>query len=338
MTVCEKPSLYFGVQGDSFLEIKKCYLPIAIPINCHSSYVYVDQSFIYSIVCPLQNFGNASQRERTRERTERSASRTAQNVSQAAHNVSVNASQNQSNESNRNDFNRSTELQKEQGQWYNNMSNNTRAIRFTNQSNEIHTKDFLDNTNNSIFTVLLISACVLVSMSVLSCAVYLYRKKYRATRVLTRRPSSVMPTVVRDTAKKTSQDGGRRRRLREVRKVLQKIINTICHRHEEDKLPPIVSREPPLPPRRHPRATFNTIDMRKKTLDYLRQQNPIIKEALQKPSAADAFADAGRRRAARIKAEVEEQQKLQQRAKSAKKRRAESRLKNLVRIRELTKK
>lgn len=163
----------------------------------------------------------------------------------------------------------------------------------------------------ALLIVLIVSA---VLLSVLSCAVFLLKRKSaqkKSGRLRKRPSSSIMPQVVRRTGSE------------EVRQVLNKMVNTICrwngqrpYRHSAPE------SAPPIPPR-PPAAT-----KRSETLQYLRRTNPhaAIQKALGKPP--ESFADAGQRRAELLRREAA----LLARKK---KRRGGSRMKRIVRLREI---
>ena len=164
------------------------------------------------------------------------------------------------------------------------------------------------------------------------------QRKQRA-ELKRRRSSSVMPSVVRAPERPprlfkrlSPEEIQEQREKREIQKVLQKLVNTVCRFNGQYPPAPAKKKghkEPPIPPRpRHRRG--QPINMRKKTLEYLRQQNPI-QTALSKP--LEGFAEAGRQRAMRVQAEAAEEGKRQ--AQWSNKRRGRSRLRNIVRVREL---
>lgn len=141
-----------------------------------------------------------------------------------------------------------------------------------------------------------------------------------------RRPSSVMPDVVRSAQPPSSI-------RREVKAVLHKMIKTVCRWNGED---PYRQREaaPPIPPRppRAPQAGRK----RQETLNYLRRASPhaAIQKALEKP--AEDFQYSGQRRAELLRREAVLVAKREQNRSS--RRNGRSRLQKIVRLREIHKK
>ena len=321
-------TLYTTVQQRTRLEVKRCEFPIDISGGCHASYVYVD-SFVYTIACPVEekeqenvvewktNFPPAvgKLREQTVDPTN------STNASSVVFVVEKNYL-NHSNHSN-----------------HSNFSNISVHIILPSNASSTFQSTSLDpkNYGSSITTVLIVSVSVCIFLSVLSSAVMLYfkRKKIKNKRkTIKRRPSSIMPDIVRNGRTMTIH--------REVRSVLNRIIKTICRRNGErtyqqnyqsSKAP----AAPPVPPR-PPREYLS----RHQTLQYLRETNPVtsalrsvqrphaaIQQALQKPVVD--FSISGQRRADLLKREAALEQQRQERVQKSRTRRLE----RIVRLREL---
>lgn len=324
---CDTP-LYAGVQGDSSIETKRCSGPIFPPAGCHATYLYVDEAYLYTIACPV--------RTKTRAQTTTSTlppttlrPRGKQGLGNTG-NRSLNSSSN-------------TSLRMTQNASANVSDSNNKTMNF---STELYGASFEAETTPAgpLDKVPLYAIVIVPTFIGLSCilvAVYcLMRRKQRAEKLKRRRSSSVMPSVVRaperppKTFRRLSpEEVEEQRGKREIKKVLQKLVNTVCRFNGQYPPAPAakkrVHKDPPIPPRpRHRRG--QPINMRKKTLEYLRQQNPIQK-ALSKP--LEGFADAGKQRALRIQAEAAEEGQRQ--TNWSNKRRGRSRLRKLVRVKEI---
>ena len=226
------------------------------------------------------------------------------------------------------------------------LDNNSRAL---NASTELYGASLEAETTIPagplevpLYVIVITSTCI--ALSCILAAVYcLMRKKQQAEKLKRRRSSSVMPSVVRAPERPprlfkrlSPEEIQEHREKREIQKVLQKLVNTVCRFNGQYPPAPAAKikghKEPPIPPRpRHRRG--QPINMRKKTLEYLRHQNPI-QRALSKP--LEGFAEAGRQRAMRVQAEAAEEGRRQ--SQWSNKRRGRSRLRNLVRVKELASK
>ena len=167
-----------------------------------------------------------------------------------------------------------------------------------------------------------------IVMFVLSCAVFLYlrRRKNKKAKKMQRRPSSIMPDVVRSAPPPSI--------TREVKAVLNKMIKTICRWNGEE---PYRQRDtaPPIPPR-PPRAPQAGGTKRQETLNYLRRGTPhaAIQKALEKPT--EDFQYSGQRRAELLRREAALVARRQESRSS--RRNGRSRLAKIVRLREIQKK
>ena len=316
--------LYTTVQETTRLEVKRCLSPIDISGGCHASYVYVESNFVYTIACPVIFKAPLNKTNNYEKNTSYAINYTTINTTNATNSSSFFTS-NFSKHSNGSIYNESINIKS-------NLSN--------------YSVDSLDPQQNgttllNIFMVLLV--CLV--LSIIMCAVALYLKKKqkdaKGGKTEKRRPSSIMPAIVRANRQSLHIQ-------REVRSVLKKIINTICRRNGEERYrrpyrepsrqsnpsnPSSSSTVPPVPPR-PPRNQLR----RKQTLQYLRETNPLtsasrphstIQQALQKP-AVD-FSRAGENRANLLQREAALEQQRQERAQKSRSRRLE----RIVRLREI---
>jgi hypothetical protein len=324
---CDTP-LYTGVQGGSSIVTKRCFGPIFPPVGCHASYLYVDEAYLYTIACPIETTTSTATSTTSTTSTATTTLRPRgelRNSSNSSLNSSLNSSRSvSSGAKNRSkDFNASAPL-------YYASSTGEKAIR--NGALELPPYAIV------IATVCISLACILAAVYCLMKRKQRKQRKQRAEKLKRRRSSSVMPSLVRAPERppkpfrRLSPDEiQEQREKREIQKVLQKLVNTVCRFNGQYPPAPAKKRakEPPVPPRpRHRRG--QPINMRKKTLEYLRRQNPI-QTALSKP--LEGFTDAGRQRAMRVQAEAAKEGKRQ--AQWNNKRRGPSRLRKLVRVKEL---
>lgn len=341
---CDTP-LYAGVQGDSSIETKRCSGPIFPPAGCHATYLYVDEAYLYTIACPI---GDKTRDKYDKGKTSPTTSPTATTTLRprgelglgSIGNRSLNSTVNSSsigkrslnssigNSSLNSSLNVSTD-----------SDNSSRAL---NASTELYGAETTIPAGplDPLYAIVIVPTFIglFCILTVVYCL--MKRAKQRAEKLKRRRSSSVMPSVVRAPERPPKpfrrlslEEVEEQREKREIKKVLQKLVNTVCRFNRQYPPAPAaekrVHKEPPIPPRpRHRRGP--PINMRKKTLEYLRQQNPIQK-ALSKP--LEGFADAGKQRAFRIQAEAAEEGKRQ--SQWSNKRRGRSRLRNLVRVKEL---
>jgi len=267
---------------------------------CDASYLYLNEQFYYTIACPIADVS---------KNTTKNATKNAQNATKNLQNAQNTKNTEQAN-STVSATNKSHLLR---GGQTNRTGNETIPLNSSVYRYPIEGKVAMrtETLGPALLIVLIVSA---VLLSVLSCAVFLLKRKSaqkKSGRLRKRPSSSIMPQVVRRTGSE------------EVRQVLNKMVNTICrwngqrpYRHSAPE------SAPPIPPR-PPAAT-----KRSETLQYLRRTNPhaAIQKALGKPP--ESFADAGQRRAELLRREAA----LLTRKK---KRRGGSRMKRIVRLREI---
>jgi len=327
MAACDTP-LYAGVQGGSSIETKRCSGPFFPPVGCHATYLYVDEAYLYTIACPIETTTSTStsttEASSTRTSTATTTLRPRGELLNSSSNSTQNASANVSSEAK----NRTAGL-----------NASTRLYSASLEAETTIPAGPLDKF--PAYAIVIASTCIALSciLAAVYCLMKRKQRKQRAEQLKRRRSSSVMPSVVRAPERPPRrlfkrlgpEEIQEQREKREIQKVLQKLVNTVCRFNGQYPPAPAKkkAKEPPIPPRpRHRRG--QPINMRKKTLEYLRRQNPI-QTALSKP--LEGFTDAGRQRAKRVQAEAAKEGERQ--AQWSNKRRGRSRLRNIVRVKEL---
>ena len=330
MAACDTP-LYAGVQGGSSIETKRCSGPIFPPVGCYATYLYVDEAYLYTIACPIETTSTTTTTTATTTTLRPRGELSSGSIGNSIGNSSLNGSRLKSLRMNQNaSANVSSDAK-----------NRTAGLNASTRLDSalLEAQRTIPAGPLELPPYVIVIATVCISLACILAAVYCLMKKskQRAEQLKRRRSSSVMPSVVRAPERPprlfkrlSPEEIQEQREKREIQKVLQKLVNTVCRFNGQYPPAPAKkrAREPPIPPRpRHRRG--QPINMRKKTLEYLRQQNPI-QTALSKP--LEGFTEAGRQRAMRVQAEAAEEGKRQQ---WSNKRRGRSRLRNLVRVKEL---
>ena len=295
-------SLYTLVQNNTEITLRICNEVLYNNIEkCDFSYLYLNRKFLYTFVCPkttkvtpMTNF--------------------AKNNTNISNNNTNNYSSYWDFIKNNRTKNNSKEMNGSKIVYYNTtLSNSSSIVRHNTSTQKLYTFDY--------FPIII----GIVILFVLACASYIiYIKTHKRHIKKKKRPSYVMPDVVKNNNGEKSENTINR----EVRCVIQKIVNTICKRNGEItyRHTNAPQRAPPIPPR-------PPIDLRKRdqTLQFLRQTNPHsrIRTALNKPAEFNQE-EAGRRRAELLKREA-----LLQAEKQRKQKNRQSRLKRIVRLRQL---
>lgn len=325
-TFCAAP-LYRSVENGLEISTRSCSQVLYDIGTCDASYLYLNERFLYTFACPIE------QGSSVREKEERRSTETFNNNNPTTtttmpptttHFAEENTSK--SSFSLRGALNHSNTTT---------PINNTAKKRKNDSSVFVYSvteKSIKDTADSSekvpqafIVTVIIFA----IVMSVLSCAVLLYlrRKKNKKEKKMQRRPSSIMPDVVRSVRPPPSI-------TREVKAVLNKMIKTICRWNGEE---PYKQRDtaPPIPPR-PPRAPEAAGTKRQETLNYLRRGTPhaAIQKALEKPT--EDFQYSGQRRAELLRREAALVARRQESRSS--RRNGRSRLAKIVRLREIHKK
>lgn len=323
---CAAP-LYRAVEGNLEITTRSCSQVLYQIGQCDASYLYLNSRFLYTFACPI---ADVSKRERN-GRQELSSNTTT------PPSFFTNATTIREEERKNATFLRGR-MNASLSYYNNNSKNATQNITqnasklFVYSVREQSNKDTAPSSENipPAFAVTLVIFSIV--MSVLSFAVFMYVRKRNQTalkKTIQRRPSSIMPEVI----KKTSTSSSRSSVTREVKAVLNKMIKTVCRWNGEEpyrqKAP---ESAPPLPPR--PPRTGKAVNKRQETLAYLRRTTPhlSIQKALNKPS--ENFGKSGQRRAELLRREAA----LEARRQQSRHRRSRSRLENIVRLRDLHKK
>tara|TARA_Y100000817_G_scaffold312477_1_gene306498 strand:+ start:1180 stop:2247 length:1068 start_codon:yes stop_codon:yes gene_type:complete len=350
---CDTP-LYAGVQGGSSIETKRCSGPIFPPAGCHATYLYVDEAYLYTIACPI---GEKTTDKYDKRKTTPTTSPTATGMPQSRGKLglgsigdSLNSTLNSSSVGNSslNSTLNSSSLNSSLTV----SSDSDNSSRTLNSSIQVYDASLEKDTTTPsealdklpVYAIVISIICIALSCILVAVYCLMKKSKQRAEQLKRRRSSSVMPTTVtgaperplRPFKRLSPEEIQEHREKREIQKVVQKLVNTVCRFNGQYPPAPAAKKrghkEPPIPPRpRHRRG--QPINMRKKTLEYLRRQNPI-QTALSKP--LEGFAEAGRQRAMRVQAEAAEEGQRQ--AQWSNKRRGRSRLRNIVRVKELASK
>lgn len=342
---CDTP-LYAGVQGGSSIETKRCSGPIFPPAGCHATYLYVDEAYLYTIACPI---GDKTRDKYDKGKTTPTTSPTATGMPRSRGKLGLGSMGNSLNSTvNTSSSIGKTSLNSSLNSSLNVSSDSDNSSRALNFSTGLYGTSLEAETTIPagpldkvpVYAIVIASTCI--ALSCILAALYCLMKKgrQREEKLKRRRSSSVMPSVVTEAPERpprpfkrlSPEEMQEHREKREIQQVVQKLVNTVCRFNGQYPPAPAKKKghkEPPIPPRpRHRRG--QPINMRKKTLEYLRRQNPI-QTALSKP--LEGFAEAGRQRAMRVQAEAAEEGKRQ--AQWSNKRRGRSRLRKLVRVKEL---
>lgn len=320
-TFCAAP-LYRTVENGLEISTRSCSRVLYDIGKCDASYLYLNERFLYTFACPI----GSSETEERKEETFLVTTTTPP--------ISFNRSTNFSFlRGSRNSSNNSNILQFSESNTTSNSSNTTKnsslVFVYSVKKTEKEENSGTGNPIQPAFATTLI--VVFTTMSVLSLAVLLYfkMKNNKAEKKKLKRPSSVMPEIVRQGPSSIQK---------EVRAVLNKIIKTICrwngqepYRQRAPKSAPETA--PPVPPR--PPQGF--VNKRSETLQFIRQTNPhlgrphsTIQKVLNKP--VFNLQEEGKRRANLLKREAELERMRQERRKKSK------RFQRIVRLRELHKK
>ena len=320
-TVCAAP-LYRTVENGLEISTRSCSQVLYDIGNCDASYLYLNERFLYTFACPIE----PEKKEEKKEEIMFLRTTTLPPLSTTTTFLRENSSLLRGRRDFKNESNKTT----------------TAFVRLYNNSNEtlenqsavfVYSIERERGQGNKVvvhqsFAVTLI--VIFTTMSVLSAAVLLYFRNKKKKGVLQKRPSSIMPEIIR-SARNASVS-------KEVKAVLNKIIKTICRLNGEEpyrqRAPNSAPETPPPVPPRPPRQALGK---RKETLEFLRQTNPhtkpqphsTIQSALQKPAVN--LSNAGQRRADILKREAELERRRQDRRKNSK------RFQRIVRLRELRK-
>ena len=327
-SLCAAP-LYRTVENDLEISTRLCSQVLYDIGKCDASYLYLNERFLYTFACPI----GSNEMEEKKGETFLVTTTTLPPLFKI----------NQSNRSllrGKVDRNSSNTTSNTTTREFKNTTNHNETINTTANASAVFVysikKENKNNngTGNPIQPAFAVTLIVVFSfMSVLSFAVLLYfrrKKKGEGKKTMQRRPSSIMPEIVRHGPSSVKK---------EVRAVLNKMIKTVCRWNGEEpyrQRAPKTAPEsaPPVPPR-PPRQSFGK---RIETLQFLRQTNPhlrpqphsAIQKALQKPAVN--FQDEGQRRADILKREAELERRRQERRKKS------QRFQRIVRLRELHKK
>ena len=298
----DKCSIVYSSNSEtgSSISIYRCREPTPIPSLCHGNYLYEDDIYLYTIACPLS---------KTTTTTTTTTSTPVQTTTQLSTTTSLTRAENIS-----------TSLNLTQNVSVRNASIVDFKVMVKSQDPSPKKNSF------DYLPIIIISSITVFCLSSLVCAVFILKKKKK--KMKRQNSSSVMPRIIyeqqnrlppplppRPRKKKMMTED--QRIEKEVKRTLMKCVNTVC---KWEGAPPAPSR----PPR--PKARGR---MRKKTLDYLHDQNPIL-SALNKP--ARTFHLAGQERALRLQEEV------LAKARQEKRSRGGQRLRNILRIKQLGKK
>jgi len=284
----------------SSIAIYKCPQPTPIPTLCHGNYLYENNIYLYTIACPpldstetpITSTTTTAPVETTTKLTTTQISTTT-SLTRVEQNYSLN-------------YTRNVSL----------MNASKTNVKVLVPQDPILKKAF------DYSPIIIISSVCLALLLALPCAVFILKKKKK--KLKRQNSSSVMPRIVyENTAPPLPPRPRPRNKMtedqqihRECKKTLTKLVNTVV---KYEGGPPAPSR----PPR--PRAGR----MRKQTLDYLHDQNPIL-SALKKPT--QTFARAGQERAERFREEILTNARQERRSRGG------QRLRNILRIKQLGKK
>ena len=320
-SLCGAP-LYHVVENGIEISTRSCSQVLYDIGNCDASYLYFNERFFYTFACPIGS--NEIEIVTTTtvpsvfsNRSNSSFLRGSKSITTFPSSYNTSKNTTDDNENNTSNINNTTNKANET------LGNSSTGAVFVYSIKASEKNDSSSSTTgNPILPPFAVALIVVFSfMSVLSIAVLLYFKNKRKKK-MQKRPSTIMPEIVRHGPSSVRK---------EVKAVLNKIINTICRRNgEEPYLQKAPESAPPLPPR--PPRVFST--QRSEALQYLRQTNPhlgkphsAIQSALNKPS--ENFRDAGQRRADILQREANLERLRQER------RNKSHRLQRIVRLREL---
>ena len=325
-SLCAAP-LYRTVENDLEISTRLCSQVLYDIGKCDASYLYLNKQFLYTFACPIGSNEIEEKKEETFLVT--TTTTTTPPLFHESNRSLLRGTVNRSNTTSNTtttEFKNTTNHNETTNATANASAAFVYSIKKENKNN--------NGTGNLIQPAFAVTLIVVFSfMSVLSFAVLLYfrrKKKGEGKKTMQRRPSSIMPEIVRHGPSSVKK---------EVRAVLNKMIKTVCRWNGEEpyrQRAPKTAPEsaPPVPPR-PPRQSFGK---RIETLQFLRQTNPhvipqphsAIQKALQKPVLN--FQDEGQRRADILKREAELERRRQERRKKS------QRFQRIVRLRELHKK
>lgn len=292
------PSLYSHVHNNFNISTHFCSQVLYGDTgNCDHSYLYLKGDFVYTFSCKME----------TKELKDVVYNLT--NFSVVSNNNTTGSKKNETNSSKMNGSQKPFNITKRNATIRNNVS----AAWSKNESTVA--------VYSPIEVPIILTVSGVILLSVLLCAIYVYRRQQEKKKKIARRPSSVMPDIIRQHNKQNIQ--------REVRFVLKKMINTVCRWHGQM---PYRTSAPETAPPIPPKPPF--VKSRDKTLQYLRRTNPhssnphsSIQNALSKP--LEGF-DSGKRRAKLLRREAALEAEKQRKQKNR-----QSRLRRIVRLREL---
>ena len=321
-TFCAAP-LYRSVENGLEISTRSCSQVLYDIGTCDASYLYLNERFLYTFACPIEQRSSVREKEERRSNNPTTTTTTATPLT-TTHFAEENSSK--SSFSLRGALNHSKTTT---------PTNNTNKKRkhdsavFVYSVTERSIKDTAGSSEKVPQAFIVTVIIFAIVMSVLSCAVFLYlrRRKKNKAKKIQRRPSSIMPDVVRSARPPSSI-------TKEVKAVLNRMIKTICRWNGEE---PYRQRDtaPPIPPR-PPRAPQTAGTKRQETLNYLRRGTPhaAIQKALEKPT--EDFQYSGQRRAELLRREAALVARRQESRSS--RRNGRSRLAKIVRLREIHKK